>query len=279
MVTKDDKFIPRSTVPFPLHGGRLPDIDDNRALNVFYSLPPTKNAHKSMLLRGVRLPPPFLNHIELDIIRSKATNSGRSFGGAQFSRGNNSGRDRGRYGSDSYHPPDFSYQSNRAPMPHVGISPTPVLRGYNQWSQPGTSWAPPTPIPPPVIGRGGWAYAQPPPPTTSSWTTYPKGVAGNHGHVGYPLPHAPHPSSPPPPLPPYHRDAYDRRDVRDREREYDDRDRSRDRDRDRDYQDRDHRDRDHRDRDHRDWGHQNRDQRDNRSHISRGTYRVNRKPL
>lgn len=241
MVTKDDKFIPRSTVPFPLHGGRLPDIEYNRSLNVFYSLPPAKNTHKSMLLRGVQLAPPLLNHTDLDIIRSKATHSGRSFGGAQFSR-SNSGRGRGRYASESYHPPDFTYKSNRAPMPPVGVPPTLVFGGYNQWSQRGTSWTSPPHIPPPIVGRG-WAYTPPPPPTTSPWANYPTGVAGNHGYVGYPLPRAPHPSSPPPP-PPYHRDAYDRRDARDRGREYSGRDRDRD------------------------W-----DRRDNRSHNSRETYR------
>jgi len=59
-----------------------PVVDDDRSLNVHFTMPPPTHVHKSMLFPGVVLPPPVLDKSDLAILKSKARNSGRDFGGA-----------------------------------------------------------------------------------------------------------------------------------------------------------------------------------------------------
>ncbi|KAG0131866.1 XRN 5'-3' exonuclease N-terminus-domain-containing protein [Tuber indicum] len=143
-VIKDPAFIPQGTIPFPLSLEDMPKIEGDKSLCVFYEFPKTKNAHKSMLLRGVKLSPSVLSHTDLEMIKNKAQNSGRSYGGAPLYR-SNSGRGRGRGSGGEF---QGSYQSNRGP--------TQSYPGQNHTPSYGNgTWQPPPP-PPALTGWGGW---------------------------------------------------------------------------------------------------------------------------
>ncbi|CUS09595.1 unnamed protein product [Tuber aestivum] len=184
-VIKDPAFIPQGTIPSPLSKDAMPEIEGDKSLCVFYEFPKTKNAHRSMLLRGVKLNPPVLSHSDLEMIKNKAQNSGRSYGGAPLYR-SNSGRGRGRGGGGDF---QGSYQSNRGPSPiYPGQSHTP--------SYGNGTWQPPPP-PPALSGWGGWG----------GWGGQHNQAQGNHVNPqpSY-IPPAPYHQQgsryPPPPPPP-----------------------------------------------------------------------------
>lgn len=80
---KNDEFLPHMDLIGPEEDIKLePVVDDDHSLIVHYSAPPATHVHKSMLFPGVVLPPPVLDKSDLAILRSKARNSGRDFGGA-----------------------------------------------------------------------------------------------------------------------------------------------------------------------------------------------------
>ncbi|KIW46953.1 uncharacterized protein PV06_02571 [Exophiala oligosperma] len=80
---KNDDFLPHMDLIGPEEDIKLePIVDDDHSLMVHYSAPPATHVHKSMLFPGVVLPPPVLDKSDLAILRSKARNSGRDFGGA-----------------------------------------------------------------------------------------------------------------------------------------------------------------------------------------------------
>lgn len=82
-VWKNESFLPHMDLLGPENDIRLePPIDDDRSMNVHYTMPPVTHVHKSMLLRGVELPQKVLDNSDLAILKSKARNSGRDFGGA-----------------------------------------------------------------------------------------------------------------------------------------------------------------------------------------------------
>lgn len=99
-VQKNDECIPFGAVPFPGGGDEMPDIDDDRSINVYYDLPLSSNIHKSMLLRGVEFPPQILEQDDIEGTRMRALKSGRSFGGAPMR--DPSGHHRGRGGRINY---------------------------------------------------------------------------------------------------------------------------------------------------------------------------------
>ncbi|KAI5789728.1 exoribonculease Dhp1 [Peziza echinospora] len=192
---KDENFIPRSTLPYPLKQGSLPDLVDDRSMSVSYKFPTAKGLHKSMLLRGVKFGPPVLNRGDLEMVRNKASNSGRSYGGAPFGRGGGGYRGRGGGGGgggrgggyNNYNNNETSYQSNRGQNQGYG-GPPPRNYGGSGGGGYGNSnqWAPPVPPIPQqnARGPGGWAYPPPPPPP--SW-----GGAFAGGVVPPPIPRIP----------------------------------------------------------------------------------------
>lgn len=134
IVEKKDTFLPHMTLTGPASDISLdPEIDDDRSLSVHYTIPKSKHVHKSMLLRGVHLPPPVLDNSDIAILKSKARTSGRSFGGAplnaqgggrynSYSNGhaNNNGNGQGGY-NNGYSNNNYrgrggsiSFQSDRA---------------------------------------------------------------------------------------------------------------------------------------------------------------------
>ncbi|KAK4941630.1 5'-3' exoribonuclease 2 [Elasticomyces elasticus] len=82
-VTKDKDFLPNMDLVGPEEEIKLePVVDIDRSLRVDFTMPPPTHVHKSMLFPGVVLPPAVLDKGDLAILRSKARNSGRDFGGA-----------------------------------------------------------------------------------------------------------------------------------------------------------------------------------------------------
>lgn len=82
-VAKNEDFLPHMDLLGPQDDIKLdPEVDDDRSMSVYFTMPPPTHVHKSMLFPGVVLPPPVLDKADLAILRSKARSSGRDFGGA-----------------------------------------------------------------------------------------------------------------------------------------------------------------------------------------------------
>ncbi|KAI1382754.1 exoribonuclease 2, partial [Hypoxylon trugodes] len=172
-VEKVPEYLPHGTLEYPLDRKVMPDVDDDRSLTVYYEVPSTSHNHKSMLLRGVQMPTPALNHNDKEELKGKMRNAGRSHGGAPLGRQNYDGnrRDRINYGPDSR-------RDNRSDRP-------PYQNGYNNGYPipppvPPPGWAPP---PPPGYPGFNNSYPPPPPPAYLSGgrDSYGNGYGGQRG--------------------------------------------------------------------------------------------------
>ena len=213
-VEKIESQLPRGALHYPLANGGMPDLDDNRSIrqvfqhglilflrssrkkltqhdSVYYDFPRVDHMHKSMLLRGVKFPPPALDRADIEETKNRAGRNGRSYGGAPFRPENGRGRGRMDY---SARPP------LPLPPPHYAAPP------YSM---------------PPAFREGPFAppYGPPTGYQTPSWPRQPDGQAWvpyqappPYGH-GPPAPGPPTPFShgypapmgnyrPPPPPPP-----------------------------------------------------------------------------
>ena len=99
---KNPSYLPHMSLLGPEEEIKLePEVDDDRSMSVLFTMPTSKHVHKSMLLRGVKEPTKQLDHTDIAILKSKARNSGRSYGGAPLmgerngSYGNGGGGGRG----------------------------------------------------------------------------------------------------------------------------------------------------------------------------------------
>ncbi|KAJ9195220.1 hypothetical protein DTO164E3_6981 [Paecilomyces variotii] len=144
-VERSEAYIPHSSLVSPLEDNGLPSLDEDHSMTVNYEIPKSSHVHKSMLLRGVKLPPPTLDKAEIEIVRSKAAHSGRQYGGAPLRNGNGGGRGgRINYANDRPNPfaahinPGFVPPPNMgAPMPPSGwVPPAPGTMGYSQGPPP-----------------------------------------------------------------------------------------------------------------------------------------------
>jgi 5'-3' exoribonuclease 2 len=134
--SKNEDFIPHMYLRGPTDDINLePEIDDDKSMSVLFTMPPATHVHKSMLFPGVQLPPAALDKADLNILRSKARNSGRDFGGAplydntRIDPMDNQHRGNGR----------INYAADRPPMgfpppPPPGMLPVPPP-GFNPNSQ------------------------------------------------------------------------------------------------------------------------------------------------
>ncbi|KAK2768217.1 5'-3' exoribonuclease 2 [Arachnomyces sp. PD_36] len=151
-VERNEKYIPHSSLVSPLTEEGMDDLDEDRSMSVHYEIPKSSAIHKSMLLRGVKFPPPTLDKTDIEITKSKARQSGRSFGGVPFN-----GNGRGRGGRMSY-ASDRGGRGGDRPNPFAahlnpGFSPNQQPLG-----NPPPGWVPPPP------GSGGFSRGPPPPP-------------------------------------------------------------------------------------------------------------------
>lgn len=222
-IEKIPEYLPHGSLEYPLAKKPLPDVEDDRSLTVYYEIPTTAHNHKSMLLRGVQMPMPALNRSDIEELKGKMRNSGRSHGGAPLGRQNYDGsrRERINYGPDS-----------RRDRPD---RPQPYQNGYNNTYQAPPPVPPPGWVPPPPGFPGfGNGFPPPPPPVylgggrDAYGNAYGGQYGGNYGasyggNQGYGGAYAPPPpqngyggqyNRPPP--------GRDGRDGRDR-RQYDDR--------------------------------------------------------
>lgn len=169
-----------------IQSGKWLDLIQEKCLltrsSVNYEFPQTTHDHKSMLLRGVKLPTPALTPSDIEITRSKASRAGRNHGGAplgragqgygrepiHYGRGGSRGGSRGGYSGSAHN--DFSRQE-----------------GYRY---PSYSHGPPPPPPPGGMGFG--VGAPPPPPAAHYYNGRPQGgyqgAYNNHGTRGPPPP-------------------------------------------------------------------------------------------
>jgi 5'-3' exoribonuclease 2 len=159
---KNDNFLPHMDLLGPENDIRLePPIDDDRSMSVHYSMPAATHVHKSMLLRGVELPQKVLDNSDLAILKSKARNSGRDFGGAPlFDNRRQDPMDRPQNGRGGR----INYAADRSPQ---GMPPPPSQGSSNPFAAfldpgfaPGTMGnrlpPPPPPPPPQYAGQNGY---------------------------------------------------------------------------------------------------------------------------
>ena len=147
--------------------------------SVHYEMPRSSHIHKSMLLRGVKFPPPALDRADIEATKGKANRSGRSFGGAPLRGGYGNGN--GRNGGQ------ISYADNR-PNPFAAhINPNYASPGVSSNSR-----GPPPPQPP-----HGWL---PQPPGAQALRGAPPAPSLGRGvPYGYPPPSQQYGNAPPPP--------------------------------------------------------------------------------
>ncbi|KAL9114015.1 MAG: hypothetical protein Q9227_001786 [Pyrenula ochraceoflavens] len=126
-VEKNDAHLPHSALFPPLDDMDLPiPVDIDTSIMVHYDMPHSRNVHKSMLLRGCKLPPKTLDEGDRRITQSKARTSGRSYGGVPLKNNESNGyhhsngggyNGRGRGGGGGYNG-NISYAAHdRAPPP------------------------------------------------------------------------------------------------------------------------------------------------------------------
>ena len=151
-VTKNEDFLPHMDLVGPQHDINLdPVVDDDRSLNIHFTMPPPTHVHKSMLFPGVVLPPPALDKSDLAILKSKARNSGRDFGGAPLY--DNTRRDH----MDNHNRGGrINYTVDRPPL----NGPPPMMM------PPPGQWPPGMPPPPPPNFGGQNGYSGAPPPAS-----------------------------------------------------------------------------------------------------------------
>lgn len=186
-IEKMPEYLPHGSLEYPLERKGMPSLDDDRSVTVYYEIPTTAHNHKSMLLRGVQMPTPALNGSDIEELKGKMRNSGRSHGGAPLGRQSYDGNRRGRinYGPDSRRdrpdrPPPYQNGYNNSypvprPVPPPGWVPPPP--GY-----PGFGNGYPPPPPPAHLGGGRDAYG-------NGYSGQPGGnYRGNYGggNQGYP---------------------------------------------------------------------------------------------
>ncbi|KAL1881967.1 hypothetical protein VTK73DRAFT_3296 [Phialemonium thermophilum] len=202
-VEKIEGYHPHGSLVYPLKRNAMPDVDYDRSLSVYYEFPTTSHIHKSMLLRGVKLPPPALDRTDIEIVKGKAQRSGRSYGGVPLGgRGNYNGngrRDQFNYGPGGQ-PPRYD-RGDRGPY-----APPPPGRYDNGYRPPYGAPPPPSWQPPPP-GYPGFGMGVPPPPPPAYvhggdryGGSYDQGYGQGYGNY--------YGGAPPPVPPPQHRGGY-----------------------------------------------------------------------
>ncbi|KAI0484611.1 exoribonuclease Dhp1 [Xylariaceae sp. FL0804] len=173
-IEKMDEYLPHSTLEYPLERKDMPEVDDDRSVTVHYELPSSSHTHKSMLLRGVRLPTPALNGSDIEELKGKLRNSGRSHGGAPLGRQGFDGRtQRINYGpargGRGGRPPPYQNNGGHHGGPNSYSGPPPAI-------PPG--WVPPAPG---VMGFGNGLPPPPPAYLSSGRDSYGNGYGGGGG--------------------------------------------------------------------------------------------------
>lgn len=185
-VEKQEDYLPHGSLEYPLESKNMPNVEDDRSLTLVYKMPSSAHTHKSMLLRGVELPTPALNRHDIEELRGKMRNSGRSHGGVPF-RGGYNGRGRGRI---DYGPGMSGGRGGRSDRGSYGGHQQ-QYGGHNAYPPvPPPGWVPP---PPGAFGFGAGAPPPPPPAHYGGHNSYGGSQGGNYGgQQNYYQPPPPH---------------------------------------------------------------------------------------
>lgn len=199
-IEKHEDWFPGSALVYPGDTKAMEDIDYDASVTVHFEFPASDSLHKSMLLRGLKMPTPALDENDKHTTAERARNSGRSYGGAPLDH-NGRGRGRGRgggqinyqaggrggghngYGNQNGH---GGHQQYGGPLPHQGHN----ANFQNPLAQFFPNGVPPPPIPgqfPPAgFPMGGLpaGFGQGPPPLPFP----PPPMNGQYGGYGYPPP-------------------------------------------------------------------------------------------
>ncbi|KAK4670955.1 5'-3' exoribonuclease 2 [Podospora pseudoanserina] len=211
-IEKIEGYVPHGELRYPLERHTFPDVDFDRTLSVHYELPSSSHIHKSILLRGVKLPPPVLDRSDIEILKGKGRNSGRGYGGVPFHGNSGGGRggrinygpggnNRGGGGGGGYnnHYRGNSNNNNQSQGYGNGYGNGGGYGGGQQQFPPvPPGWQPPVPPGFPGFGQGGpppappgyvppyqQGYHQPPPPNRYAMPPVPPpGAYGGGGGYG-----------------------------------------------------------------------------------------------
>ncbi|GFF54618.1 5'-_3' exoribonculease Dhp1 [Aspergillus udagawae] len=159
-VERNEAYIPHSSLPSSLEEYGMPPLEDDRSLTVTYEIPKSNHVHKSMLLRGVKFNPPALDNADIQAVKHKAQNSGRSYGGAPLRGGHRGGRI--NYASDRPNPFAAHLDPGFVPPVPGNVGGGPMMP---------SGWIPPVP------GSTGFSRGPPPPPRG--------GMSGSHHRPPY----------------------------------------------------------------------------------------------
>ncbi|KAB8416385.1 hypothetical protein FH972_024904 [Carpinus fangiana] len=185
IIEKNEDWFPETSLVYPGETKAMEDIEFDASVMVHFEFPHSDRPHKSMLLRGLKMPTPALDDQDKHATADRARNSGRSFGGAPLGH-NGRGRGRGRgggqinyqagpsRGDSNDHGGHNGHQQNfHNPLAHMfpnGVPPPPVPGQFPGFPPPPFQGqfgqgAPPMPFPPPPMpGQGGFGYGYPPQP-------------------------------------------------------------------------------------------------------------------
>ncbi|KAM3426010.1 hypothetical protein NHJ13734_009730 [Beauveria thailandica] len=167
-VEKQEGYVPHGTLHYPLERKSMPDLDYDRSMSVNYDMPKMTHDHKSMLLRGVKMPSPALTRSDVEVLRGKASRggySGGNRGGRYDAGGQHHFRQNGRgRGQDFGHGrPQSNYHRREDPRP----PPHQHFRGPGGWQ-------------PPHPGSSGFGRGVPPPPAPAyeqGWSSQPSNAS------------------------------------------------------------------------------------------------------
>ncbi|KLU83375.1 5'-3' exoribonuclease 2 [Magnaporthiopsis poae ATCC 64411] len=151
-VAKLDDYLPHGALVYPLERKSMPDVEYDRSLSVHYEMPKA-HAHKSMLLRGVKMPTPALTQSDQEELRGKLR--GRHNGGGYGGRGGYGNGNGGGYGNRGGYGNGYGNGNSHGSRDY---------RGDRQGGPPqhrDQSWRPPAPG---QAGFGVGALPPPPPP-------------------------------------------------------------------------------------------------------------------
>ncbi|KAN0097273.1 XRN 5'-3' exonuclease N-terminus domain containing protein [Tylopilus felleus] len=169
--------IPGSTFYSPLTSIDMLDIKNDRSLSVLYYFPRQLTPHRSMLLPGLRKPPPQLTAEDLDPRARRGARGGRGGGDRDPGRG---GPPRGGYGNGPGGPSNYAHSNGYSMSSSYGPPgrqpyPPPSQHGFG-----GHGW---NGRPPPTQNYGGGpGGGQQGPPRGGSYRGPPRGGYGQPSH-------------------------------------------------------------------------------------------------
>lgn len=170
-VEKQDGYVPHGELRYPLERKALPDLEYDRSITVNYNMPESDKTHKSMLLRGARLPEPVLTRSDIEVLRGRAKPWHNNHGGGRgrFDNRRDDFRGNGRppyHGGRGHHNGGYSngngYGPNGSYNNHGGYSASNGYGNRNDFRAT-PAWQPPAP------GSAEFGRGAPPPLPPNGW--------------------------------------------------------------------------------------------------------------